>query len=284
MTYENDDLFQGKFPVLLTFNVDGETSIFPSNYKPKSSLAVQNSKEPGFKSLNTYQYGIKAGIPRILELLDRYNIKATFFISAYMIENYKPQIEKIVEHGHEIGHRAWINEYPDQIGNIEQEREFLEKSIHTIKSLTGAAPVGFRSPGDYSANTLNLLKEKAFVYLSNKLDDDTPYLYHFDDKKPLVEIPIHHQFNDYNFSGFNYAMPGPQIYSYSNTLKLWKEEFDALSSEHNRMITVSCDPRYSGTCGGIELLDRFIKHCFTYHRTWFARCDEVAKTFLLNYK
>ena len=58
------------------------------------------------------EYGLKRGVPRILKLLDDYDIKATFYIPGYVAENYEDMVREIVRKGHEVGHHGYMHEAP----------------------------------------------------------------------------------------------------------------------------------------------------------------------------
>ncbi len=152
------------FPVLLSFDLDAETMWTARDPK--------NVERPILMSQGAY--GWKVGVPRILEVLDRYGLKVTFFIPGLVMEQRPAVIEQIMKGGHEIAHHSWSHAW---IVNLTpaQEREEMEKGIDIIQRVTGRKPVGYRSPAaEFSAITLKLVQEYGFGYSSNYFDDDSP--------------------------------------------------------------------------------------------------------------
>src|SRR5690606_2426179 len=86
--------------VMISFDVDG-----PSNWINRN----KNAKElPATYSLG--EYGPLRGVPRILDLLEEYRVKSTFFVPAWIAEQYPKNFKEIDEAGHEIGHHGYMHE------------------------------------------------------------------------------------------------------------------------------------------------------------------------------
>ena len=116
------------------------------------------------------------GVERILRLLDRYGIAASFFIPGITIGTWPDHCRRIHEAGHEIGHHGWRHIPPAQLSR-EEEADELDRGIAAIEALTGRRPRGYRSPAwDLSENTVDLLLERGFIYDSSMMGHDTrPY-------------------------------------------------------------------------------------------------------------
>ena len=150
---------------MLTFDFDAETlwiSRDPSNWK-----------RPGTMSQGTY--GAKVGVPKILELLRDFGLKATFFVPGWTAEKYADRIEAMLKDNHEIGHHGYLHEWIEP-GFPEREREALEKGLDALKKTAGIRPSGYRSPaGETSESMVGLLAEHNFLYDSSLQDDINPY-------------------------------------------------------------------------------------------------------------
>ena len=94
-----------KMPVLLTFDVDGECL-----WRCRDP---QNAKRPVI--LSQGRYGPETGVPRILKMLNRYGIHATFFIPGFTVNQYQDLARQIVAEGHELGNHGWSHTYPDNM-------------------------------------------------------------------------------------------------------------------------------------------------------------------------
>jgi len=155
------------FPILLTFDLDGESLALAAD--PASA------SRPGV--LSTGRYGPTTGVYHLLAALESEGIPATFFVPGWIAERYPEAVEAIVKGGHEVAHHGYTHVSPaDQ--EPEEERAALEKGIEILEKLTGCRPQGYRSPSwDFSDQTLELLQEYRFRYSSNFMDSDRPYLH-----------------------------------------------------------------------------------------------------------
>ena len=109
---------------------------------------------------------------RILDLLDRFGIKSTFFIPGHSAVAFPEPTRMIRAAGHEIGHHGWVHENPAML-TPEQERQVLERGLEALDRIAGARPVGYRSPAwDNSPATVSLLLEYGFEYESSLMGSD----------------------------------------------------------------------------------------------------------------
>lgn len=261
-----DTLAPQGFPVMLSFDLDAETMWTARDPK--------NVDRPVVMSQGAY--GWKVGMPRILDLLDRYAIKATFFIPGLVIQQRWALCEEVLRRGHEIAHHSWSHRW---IVNLspEEEREEMDRGLEIIQKLSGRMPAGWRSPAaEFSKITLPLLLENGFRYSSNMMDDDTPYLHeHNGALTELVEFPFAWVLDDAPFFQYSITLPGRTMQAPSAVLEAWTAEFDTLYAE-NRAFTLAMHPQIIGRGSRIVALEGLIKHILRHDRVWFARCDEVA--------
>jgi peptidoglycan/xylan/chitin deacetylase (PgdA/CDA1 family) len=149
-------------------------------------------------------------VPRILDLLRRYDVPATWFIPGHTLETYPRECSRIVEAGHEIGHHGWTHMPPNDMSR-EQEEEGLVRGNEQIRKLTGKNARGYRSPSwDLSSNSVDLLLKHEFVYESSMMGNDySPYRVRqgdvitleqptvFGPSTPLIEMPVSWSLDDY---------------------------------------------------------------------------------------
>ena len=144
------------------------------------------------------------GCERILRLLDREGIPATFFVTGHTADTYPDHVRAIAAAGHEIGHHGYLHENPLALETPEREREVLLKGFDALDRAAGVRPTGYRSPSwDNSPYTIDLLLEQGFRYESSLMGNDfTPYWcrtgdviqpdgpYLFGPEVDLVEMPV----------------------------------------------------------------------------------------------
>ena len=169
------------------------------------------------------------GCQRILRLLEREAIPATFFVTGHTADTYPDQTRAIVAAGHEIGHHGYLHENPLSLETPEREREVLLQGLDALDRVAGVRPVGYRSPSwDNSPWTVDLLLEEGFRYESSLMGNDyTPYWcrtgdviqpdgpYLFGPEVDLVEMPVswilddfpHFEYLSSPTAGFDPASP-----------------------------------------------------------------------------
>ena len=254
------------FPVLFTFDLDVETMW--------TSRDPKNAERPIIMSQGAY--GWKVGLGRVLKLLERYSVHATFFVPGLVIEQRPQVVDMILEKGHEIAHHSWshkwiVNMSPDE------EREEMSRGFEIIERTTGRPPVGYRSPAaEFSPITLDLLQEYGFGYSSNYFDDDSPYLHVINGNlTDIVEYPFHWVLDDAPFFQYSITLPGRTMQAPSAVLEAWKMEFDMLYEE-DREFVLAMHPQIIGRPSRIKALEGLIQHIQKHDDIWFGRCDEVA--------
>jgi peptidoglycan/xylan/chitin deacetylase (PgdA/CDA1 family) len=149
-------------------------------------------------------------VPRILDLLRRYDVPSTWFVPGHTLETYPRESSLVADAGHEIGHHGWTHVPPSDLSR-EQEEEGLVRGNEQIRKLTGKNARGYRSPSwDLSSNSVELLLKHKFVYDSSMMGNDySPYrvrrgdvitLEHptvFGPSTPLIEMPVSWTLDDY---------------------------------------------------------------------------------------
>ncbi|HWY46206.1 MAG TPA: polysaccharide deacetylase [Bryobacteraceae bacterium] len=255
-----------KFPVLLTFDLDGEllwTSRDPKNWDRPIAL-----------SQGVYAY--QEGVPRILALLEKYGIHCTFFIPGMIIERQRKVVCDIHSAGHEIAHHSYSHRWLQDMEEADERQEF-EKTTELIKGVTGSKPLGWRSPaGEFSKNTMRLLLEYEFLYSSNFFDRDQPYKHIVNGKKTnLIEFPFAWVLDDAPFFLYSIQLTGRVMMPPSAVFEHWSAEFDQLYAERKAFV-LAMHPQIIGRPSRITLLERLIQHIQRHPDIQFYRCDQLA--------
>lgn len=263
--------------VCLTFDFDA-ICVWLANYPPTPARFSRG------------EYGATVGVPRILSLLRKYGISATFFIPGHTIESFPDTIDNILAAGHEIGHHGYAHEDPSQ-QTPAQERESMEQGLEVIKKYTGQIPIGYRSPSwDYSLETLKILVEKGFRYDSSLFGDDFhPYHPRLGDqvtlRAPLQkgtevdlwEIPVDFCLDDWPHFTFDFNSPRPGLSAPSKVFEIWKGELDFfLEYESNGVFTLTTHPQVIGRGHRLLLLDQFVRYALNHDKVEFSRLGDYV--------
>jgi peptidoglycan-N-acetylglucosamine deacetylase len=230
--------------VLLSFDVDNET--IPIRFG-----------DPTVGSLSQAQYGGRVGLERVLRLLDKNKIPASFFIPSVSLAITPTMADQIKKSGrHEFAVHGWIHEMnstlPDSI-----ERRLVAKALAELTAMTGTKPTGYRAPSwNFSPNTLTILRDLGFRYESSLMADDRPYEL-LQDGKPtgIVEIPVEWILDDaplFDPRGERYASP-------RDVARVWMDEFDK-AYEEGTMFVLTMHPHIIGHRSRIVALEQLIAH------------------------
>ncbi len=231
------------------------------------------------KTLSLGQYGMTHGLPRILELLDEFGIRATFFVPGKTAETYPEAIREIAEQGHEIACHGYEYENFSLFSYDEQERR-IQKAVNAIEAACGKKPEGFRAPiGDLMLETLNIARKKGMKYSSDLFDDDRPYFMDVDKEgSQILQIPMQWANFDLPYFAFNYRPAFPfgqgRIANYSNVLSNWKDEFTG-HYNHHLCYTMQLDPQTTGSPGRSEMVKDFFEFMTAHEGVWFATGSEL---------
>ena len=235
------------------------------------------------------------GAKRILELLARYNIPATWFIPGVTIGTYPDICEAIVGAKHEIGHHGWTHTPPAQL-SAAKEAEDLERGNEAIRQLCGKHANGYRSPSwDLSPNTIKLLLQQGFVYDSSMMGNDHfPYwarvgdVIHkdqpvaFGQPSELHEMPISWTLDDYPYFEFVREKSGilPGLAAAKGVLENWLNDFSYMAATEDwGVLTYTFHPFVIGRGHRMIILEKLIKELSTKGAE-FMTLDETAREFI----
>jgi peptidoglycan/xylan/chitin deacetylase (PgdA/CDA1 family) len=234
------------------------------------------------------EYGARVGVPRVLELLDRHGLRATFFVPGHTVESFPRETDSILERGHEIAHHSYAHVDPSQQSRDEELAD-MERALAVLDRI-GVRPLGFRSPSaDLSASTLELVEEHGFLYDSSLMADDyRPFHPRIGDRvsreEPLErgresrlwELPMSFELDDWVHFQFNFDPYRKGGAPPSAVLEIWQGEFDWMD-EHvdGGVLTVCMHPQVIGRGHRIAMLERFIEHCAAAG-AGFAALGDVA--------
>lgn len=147
-------------------------------------------------TLTWYRYGYTEGVPRVLDLLDKYKIKMTSHMSGRTVEMYPERAKEIVQRGHEAAAHGWNwdNEFNM---TADQEKAFIQRNVDMVLKVTGQKPVGYNAPGlRGSVNILSVLNELGFVYHIDDVSRDEPFIVNLNNGESIAVVPYAVYMND----------------------------------------------------------------------------------------
>ena len=261
-----------KVGVSFTFDVDG-----PLIWRSKVRI---NPKFGNPVCVSLGEFGPVVGVPRILKLLKKYDIKACFFIPGGTIEEYPDTTRQVFDEGHEIGFHSYNHVNPADL-TYEQQKEDFEKGFELFQKVFKTRPYGYRSPAaDMSDSTWDLLDEFGFVYDSTMMGTDYPYIKKMK-KNNIVVLPMHWMLDDWPHFGWNMYPSFPyqaNIHSQEAVYEIWEGEFDGMYDLDEGCVYMLCmHPQLIGRGSRIKMLERLIQHIRQFSGVWIAKPIELAR-------
>jgi peptidoglycan-N-acetylglucosamine deacetylase len=238
-----------------------------------------NELRDGGKSIGRMswgQYGNRVGVPRILDLLDRYGIKASFYVPAVAALLYPDEQKRLVAEGHEIGIHGWIHEL-NSVLPYEAERDLMFRATDTLEKITGVRPVGLRTPSwDFSPNTLRIETELGLLYDSSLMADEDCYDLVMDGKSTgIVEVPVEWIRDDAVYFMMNRFQSLRPYTPPKDVLEIFLREFDA-AYQAGGLFQLTMHPHIITPRSRIWILEEIIRHAQAKGDVWFATHAEVA--------
>jgi peptidoglycan/xylan/chitin deacetylase (PgdA/CDA1 family) len=261
-----------------TFDVDAEAVMLADHPETAIQLDVMTHQA----------YGPRTAIPRLLRLLDRMAVRATFFVPGYTAERWPEVVRSIRDAGHEIGHHGYLHEgsrsSPGRAGAIEAdeptEESRLVRGLEALDRVLGIRPIGYRAPNwEMTYRLPGLLARLGFRYDSGLMDSDWPYRLAASaapDSPTLIELPVHWALDDWGRYNYLPGLTGSGVIeSPAAVLELWTLELEALVDEGS-LFMLTNHPFVSGRASRAAALGRLVERAKSIDGLWIATAAELA--------
>lgn len=249
-----------------TFDVDAESAI----------LSIDAAHGDRMSVMSHQAYGPLVGVPRLLSVLARHDVRSTFFVPGYTAVRYPDVVRAIVDGGHEVAHHGYLHEV--LTGKTpEEEAVILDRGIEALAALTGEAPIGFRAPmWELNWHSPDLLADRGFLYDTSLMDADHPYELRVGDSRRLVEIPVQWALDDWEQYCYLPEISGSGlIESPRKAAEIWRLEFEGLRSVGGCFVLTN-HPFLSGRPSRAAALEDLVEHVVSCSDVWVAPLREIA--------
>ena len=238
-----------------------------------------NELRDGGKSIGRLcwgQYGNRVGVPRILKVLERYDVRASFYVPAVTALLHPDEQRRVAAAGHEIGIHGWIHELNSALP-YEAERDLLMRSADALERIAGVRPVGLRTPSwDFSPHTLRIEKEMGLLYDSSLMADEDCYELLLDGEPTgVIELPVEWVRDDavyfmmHRFQSLRPYTPPADV------LDIFRRELDA-AYEEGGLFQLTMHPHVIGYRSRIWILEEIIRYARSRPGVWFGTHAEVV--------
>jgi peptidoglycan-N-acetylglucosamine deacetylase len=253
----------------LTFDVDAESALLSADPSSATRLTVMSHQA----------YGPLTGVPRILSLLERHRLRATFFVPGFTAERYPSVLERVVDAGHEVAHHGYLHE--STIGmDRDTEARMIDRGLEALDKVAGVRPLGYRAPlWELNRHTPALLIDRGFRYDSSMMDCDVPYLlaeHAGPGPRDIVEIPVHWALDDWEQYAYVPGITGSGlIENPKKVLEMWMLELDAFYREGCCFVLTN-HPFLTGRPSRMAALEQLVERMESLDGLWLATLGEIA--------
>ena len=252
----------------LTFDLDAEAAVLTADINSVNRMSPMSHQA----------YGPLAGVPRILDLLARNNVRATFFVPGYSAHRYPSVVRAIAEAGHEIAHHSYFHE--NTIGmDAATEADMIDLGLEALWEVAGVRPAGYRAPmWEMTYYTPGLLADRGFLYDSSLMDSDHPYRLAVGDAgASLIEVPAYWGLDDWEQYAFLPDLIGSGVIeSPAKALDMWTLELEAMHAIGAAFV-LTCHPFLSGRPARARAIELLIDKMAALPGLWITTVGEVAQ-------
>lgn len=264
-------------------------SLKPASWKNGARMAVAISFDSDHETfelrnggtsisrLSQGQYGARCGTPRILTLLEKYAVPASFFMPAVSAMINPDEVKAVIGGGHELGMHSWIHEFNSRLDH-DTERDLAFRAADMLEKLSSIRPVGMRTASwDFSPYTLAIAREMGLLYDSSLMADDEPYEL-LEDGEPtgLVEIPVEWIRDDAPYVAMD-RMTGARPYGGpAMVADILQRELEVAWQEGG-LFQVTLHPHHVGHRSRIFILEEIIRLAQYKGGVWFCTHAELAR-------
>jgi len=226
-------------------------------------------------------YGNRIGVWRLMDVLDRYEIRGTVALNSLLCDAHPVIIEEGNKRkwewmGHNESNTRRLNEAPPG-----EEAQIIKRTFETIARATGAPVKGWLSSGlQQTWDTLDLLAAQGCVYQCDWCNDDQPYVMNLDGGRRILSVPYPQQCNDKPAYERMYVSP-------DEFEKMICRTFDVLyreGEESGRVMAIALHPYISGVPHRIGALDAALEYICSHAGVWRTTGNEIAQHYLAQLK
>jgi peptidoglycan/xylan/chitin deacetylase (PgdA/CDA1 family) len=228
---------------------------------------------PDYRTWTQREYGNRTGIFRVLDVLDRYQIKAGVAVNAMAAERYPFLIEQFKKRKYElIAHGVSANRMISSKMTEAEEKAEIAASVAAIEKAAGVRPTGWlgQEYGE-SQRTPQLLADAGLDYVLDWPNDDQPYPMKVG--KKFVSMPNQPEWDDVQQLWLRRI----------NTTRypdLVADAFELLHHEGGQVFSLSIHPWLMGMAHRIKYLDEALRRIERFGNVWQATPGEIARHYM----
>lgn len=247
------------------------------------NLKLMGMESPNVPVWATRDYGNRVGVFRMMDVFDRYGLRATVCLNSDICRFHPRIIEEGTKRNWEwMGHNTTNSRFPSMLPKPEQQA-MIHECLETIEKHTGTRPKGWLGPGLWESwDTLDILAAEGISYICDWCNDDQPLVMNLDGDKTMVAVQYSLELNDY-----------PVLIEQKRTPEEFKamicRTFDVLyreAEEKNtaKVMAIALHPYLMGVPHRIDALDSALEYICKHDKVWKTTGTEITEAFLSQIK
>ena len=257
-------------PILVHLVINVEHWQFEAGM-PRTIITPPHGKEtiPDVPNFSWADYGMRAGLPRMIEAIASRGLPASTSFNAGVIQAYPRAAQAMHEAGWEfIGHGV----HQKALNHADGEESLIVTALDMIQSFTGTRPRGWLSPGlRESFDTPEILKRQGVDYVCDWVVDDVPR-WMSTREGPLLSVPYNVEINDSIIYAIEKHSSPEMLLRLENTLRLFERE----APKHPRVLAIGLHLHLIGVPHRFEYLERMLDVLMKSPQVTFMTGSQIA--------
>jgi peptidoglycan/xylan/chitin deacetylase (PgdA/CDA1 family) len=244
------------------------------SFDPDNFSIQLNRGDNNVVGISAGEYAPMTGIPRLVKLLDKHDVPASWYIPAVAAMMHPEMVQEIKKRPRdEVAIHGWIHENPMTLNDPEEEWRLITQSLDLLAKQWGRRPVGNRNPSwTMSTYTIDLLKKAGLLYDSSLQAMDEPHEVLVDGQPTgLIELPVNWILDDAPMIGPTSSLPSPRL-----IMKTFMDDFDVAYKE-GTLFMLTMHPHLTPQRSRIKYLEELIVYMKSKPGVWFATGEEIAR-------
>jgi peptidoglycan/xylan/chitin deacetylase (PgdA/CDA1 family) len=253
------------------------------------SLWITSFKSDNPSMISRGEFDV-VGTRRVLELLDRHEIRSTFLVPGHTALAYPDLIREITSKGHELAYHGWCHEDPRDF-DVDGQRRIIQRGLEALEAVSGVRPRGHVAPAwNMSADTMALIEEFGFEFDGSRMATDclAVYLrkgdewsvdepYRFGELTDIVGLPVAWPLDDVPLFEFVWGQISG-LASPSAVEEIWRGDLD-YAREHcpGGIFNLTIHPQVTGRGHRMMLIERLLDYATSLDDVVFARQSEYVE-------
>ncbi len=209
---------------------------------PRGIIPAPHGATPAPPDVPNYawvEYGMRCGMPRIMEMLARRDLPCSAFLNAQVADVYPSLMSAVIDAGWELVGHGWFQQ---SLKQAEDEADVIRRCLDRLEQASGKRPRAWLGPGlGETEDTPDILKAEGIEFLHDWALDDLP-VWMRTEHGPMIGLPYTFELNDVPVYAIQNGSTDEYLKRVEATLAIFEREL----KEQPRVMTLALHPHIIG--------------------------------------